>query len=87
MLTEQEYQIIKNELSKRFVIIPNDCIIVRVRDIFEILDHFIEERNYGNNRGSEGRQEEVEKEELLEKRTEPIPSGENSGTEPNPSPV
>lgn len=81
MLTEKEYSLIKNEMSRHFILIPPECIIMRVKNVFEILDHFIEERDYGNNRGSEGRKEEAKEEESLEAGIEQETSGEDRGTQ------
>jgi hypothetical protein len=81
MLTEKEYEVLKNELTKYFVLIPPECVIIRVKDVLHTIEFFIKEKEDGS------RQEGVEKEELLEERVEPETGGEDRGTQSSSSSI
>lgn len=83
MLTNQEYEVLKNELTKYFILIPPECVIVRVRDVLRTIEYFIKETEDG----TQGKQEGETKAEQVEERVEQISSGEDNGAEPSGSSI
>lgn len=47
-MTRDEYNAIYDLLRQKIIVVPQDCLLLRFRDVSEILDYFVEPRKLEN---------------------------------------